>query len=120
LRDGYPAYFISKNKVELPPDANIDALLEKMKQHYSSQRITDSDGVRIDFDSERKWVHLRKSNTEPVIRIYAEALGEASAATLAKEVLHVIATTRNEPEAIQKRNIKTNHDTGRSSLYYGK
>jgi phosphomannomutase len=90
LRDSYPAYFMSKNKVELTPDANIDALMEKMKKHYSLQRITDSDGVRIDFDSERKWVHLRKSNTEPIIRIYAEATTETTATALAKEAMHVI------------------------------
>lgn len=88
LRDSYPVYFTSKNKVELTPDTNIDALLEKMKKRYSSQRITDSDGVRIDFDNERKWVHLRKSNTEPIIRIYAEAPNETLATALATEVIN--------------------------------
>ncbi|MDR3132424.1 MAG: phosphoglucosamine mutase [Prevotellaceae bacterium] len=87
LRDSYPAYFISKNKVEFMPDTPIDALLEKMKKQYSSQRITDIDGVRIDFDREKKWVHLRKSNTEPIIRIYAEAPGAAQADALAAEVM---------------------------------
>ena len=91
LRNRYPVYFTSKNKVELTPDTNVDALLEKMKQHYSSQRITDSDGIRIDFDNEKKWVHLRKSNTEPIIRIYAEAPDEALATTLATEAKKVIA-----------------------------
>ena len=91
LRDRYPVYFTSKNKVELTPDTHVDALLEKMKKQYASQRITDSDGVRIDFDSEKKWVHLRKSNTEPIIRIYAEAPDEAAATALAAEVMHGIA-----------------------------
>ncbi|MDR2802274.1 MAG: phosphoglucosamine mutase [Prevotellaceae bacterium] len=90
LRDSYPVYFTSKNKIELTPDTNMDALLEKMKKHYSSQRITDSDGVRIDFDNEKKWVHLRKSNTEPIIRIYAEAPNEAQATALATEVMGVM------------------------------
>jgi phosphomannomutase len=88
LRGSYPVYFTSKNKVELTPDANIDAILEKMKKRYSSQRITGSDGVRIDFDNEKKWVHLRKSNTEPIIRIYAEAPTEALATALAMEVMN--------------------------------
>jgi phosphomannomutase len=90
LRDSYPAYFTSKNKVELLPETNIDALLEKMKEHYSTQRITDIDGVRIDFDCEKQWVHLRKSNTEPIIRIYAEAPAEAQAAALANEVMRIL------------------------------
>jgi phosphomannomutase len=90
LRDSYPAYFTSKNKVELTPQTNIDALLEKMKKIYAAQRITDIDGVRIDFDDEKKWVHLRKSNTEPIIRIYAEAATAAQADTLAKEVMAAI------------------------------
>jgi phosphomannomutase len=90
LRDGYPAYFTSKNRVELTPDTDMDALLEKMKKQYSAQRITDVDGVRIDFDDERKWVHLRKSNTEPIIRIYAEAPDEAQARALAREVMNAM------------------------------
>jgi len=87
LRDSFPKYFTSKNKVSLTPETNIDALLQRMKKQYAAQRITDIDGVRIDFDSEKKWVHLRKSNTEPIIRIYAEAPTEAAAEALAKEVI---------------------------------
>ncbi len=90
LRDSYPKYFTSKNKVSLTPETNIDALLEKMKKWYAVQRITDVDGVRIDFDSDKKWVHLRKSNTEPIIRIYAEAPTEAAATALAKEVVEAV------------------------------
>jgi len=86
LRTEYPAYTISKNKIELSPEVNIEALLEKLKKAYSQHRITDIDGVRIDFDEDRRWVHLRKSNTEPIIRIYAEAATLAAAATLAEEI----------------------------------
>jgi phosphomannomutase len=87
LRDSYPAYFTSKNKIALTPQTNIDALLEKVKGMYPAQRLTDIDGVRIDFDAEKKWVHLRKSNTEPIVRIYAEAPSEQAAVALAKEVM---------------------------------
>jgi phosphomannomutase len=93
LRNSYPAYFTSKNKIALTPQTDIDALLHKMKHLYAAQRITDIDGVRIDFEQERKWVHLRKSNTEPVIRIYAEALTEPQATALANEIM---ASIQNE------------------------
>jgi phosphomannomutase len=86
LRAEYPAYIISKNKIELTPDVDIDALLENLKKAYSQHRITDIDGVRIDFDEDRRWVHLRKSNTEPIIRVYAEAASTAAADALAKEI----------------------------------
>jgi phosphomannomutase len=88
LRAQYPDYFVSKNKVTLTPGTDIDKILHRVKDKYSSYRISDIDGVRVDFDSEKKWVHLRKSNTEPVIRIYAEALSEAEASALAKEVMN--------------------------------
>ncbi len=87
LRASYPPYFISKNKVELTADINVDALLEQLKAAYRTQRITDIDGVRIDFDADRRWVHLRKSNTEPIIRIYAEAGTMEAADALAKEIV---------------------------------
>ncbi|MDR1680312.1 MAG: phosphoglucosamine mutase [Prevotellaceae bacterium] len=90
LRDSYPRYFTSKNKVELTLQTDLNALLEQMKTVYASRRITDIDGVRIDFDSEKKWVHLRKSNTEPIIRIYAEAPTEAQAEALAAEVVGLL------------------------------
>ncbi|MDR1169842.1 MAG: phosphoglucosamine mutase [Prevotellaceae bacterium] len=87
LKAQYPSYFISKNKITLTPDTDIDMILQKVKDKYSSHRISDIDGVRIDFDMEKKWVHLRKSNTEPVIRIYAEALSKKEASTLAKQIM---------------------------------
>lgn len=71
LRATYPPYFISKQKIELTPDINVDAILEKVKEKFAQYDITDIDGVKIDFPD--KWVHLRKSNTEPIIRIYSEA-----------------------------------------------
>ena len=92
LRNSYPNYFISKNKITLNDKTDIDALLSKMKELYKTQRVTDIDGVRIDFDEEKKWVHLRKSNTEPIIRIYAEAPTEVQANALAQEVMKVLNT----------------------------
>jgi phosphomannomutase len=85
LRASYPAYFISKNKIELTPDIDVDALLEAVKQRFSEQKINTADGVRIDFDKE--WVHLRKSNTEPIIRIYAESGSSEKASALANQMI---------------------------------
>jgi phosphomannomutase len=85
LRAGYPDYYISKNKIELTPEINIDELMEKVKAKYSKQPINTVDGVKIEFDSE--WVHLRRSNTEPIIRIYAESQSEATANHLAEKLI---------------------------------
>ena len=85
LRMKYPNYFISKNKIELTRDINVDKVLENVKKKYQKQPINTADGVRIEFD--REWVHLRKSNTEPIIRIYAESDLEAKADTLAKKLM---------------------------------
>ncbi|MDR0711372.1 MAG: phosphoglucosamine mutase [Prevotellaceae bacterium] len=87
LRAGYPPYFISKNKLTLTPDINVDAVLNAIKREYATERITDVDGVRVDFDAKKEWVHLRKSNTEPVIRIYAESATPKGADALAKLVM---------------------------------
>lgn len=89
LKAGYPPYSIAKNKIELTPDINVDAILEAMKKKYASEKITDIDGVKIDFDD--CWVHLRKSNTEPIIRIYAEASTMDKADALALDIKEVIA-----------------------------
>ena len=88
LRATYPSYFISKQKVQLTPEIDVDAILAKVKERFAGEEITDIDGVKIDFPE--KWVHLRKSNTEPIIRIYAEAhtMGEAEA--LGGELIRVI------------------------------
>ncbi|MDR3287624.1 MAG: phosphoglucosamine mutase [Prevotellaceae bacterium] len=90
LRATYPDYFMSKNKIELTPNINTDKIFEKIKQKYSAQRITDIDGVKIDFDKEKMWVLLRKSNTEPIIRIFSEANNAAAAAKLAKKIIEDI------------------------------
>ena len=85
LRAGYPQYFIAKKKIELTPTIDTGKLLETMKQRYAGEQVTDIDGVKIDFADE--WVHLRKSNTEPIIRIYCESRDEASANKLADRII---------------------------------
>lgn len=87
LRKTYPSYFISKNKIELTPQINVDEVLEKVKAKYASEKINTADGVKIDFETEKEWVHLRKSNTEPIIRIYAESQNEKKADALAKRII---------------------------------
>jgi phosphomannomutase len=95
LRKTYPKYHISKNKIELTPEINVDQILEKIKLKYSKQPISTIDGVRIEFDKE--WVHLRKSNTEPIIRIYSESETITTAENLANKIIQdikeVIATS---------------------------
>jgi phosphomannomutase len=88
LRSTYPQYVISKNKVELVPGTDVDAILQKLKEKYSKQPVNSIDGVRIEFDGD--WVHLRKSNTEPIIRIYAESSTEVTAGNLAKKIIQDI------------------------------
>lgn len=90
LKAGYPPYEIAKNKVELTPEIDVNAILEKMKERYAGEKITDIDGVKIDFAD--SWVHLRKSNTEPIIRIYAEAATMEKAEALAESVKNVMAS----------------------------
>lgn len=85
LKKSYPPYFISKNKITLSPEMNVDRILEGLKTKYAHAKITDIDGVKIDFA--QGWVHLRRSNTEPIIRIYSEARDEAAANRLAQEVI---------------------------------
>ena len=88
LRATYPSYFISKQKVQLTPEIDVDAILAKVKERFAGEEITDIDGVKIDFPE--KWVHLRKSNTEPIVRIYAEAHTMAEAEALGGELIRVI------------------------------
>lgn len=88
LKKRYPAYAIAKNKVQLTPDINVDAILEAIKEKYSCEKITDIDGVKIDFPD--AWVHLRKSNTEPIIRIYSEAHTMEDAQKLADDIIAVV------------------------------
>ena len=82
----YPKYHITKNRIDLSDKALIDKILDEMKKIYASEDINDIDGVKISFESRKEWVHLRKSNTEPIIRIYAEAATEDAAEKLAAEI----------------------------------
>ena len=88
LKAGYPRYAIAKNKIELTPDIDVDAILEAVKVKFADENITDIDGVKIDFP--QSWVHLRKSNTEPIIRIYSEASTMEEADRLAEDIKGVI------------------------------
>ncbi|MDD2594713.1 MAG: phosphoglucosamine mutase [Bacteroidales bacterium] len=90
LRATYPDYFVSKNRIDITDPSKVDQMLATVTMHYSKERITTIDGLRVDFDSEKKWFVLRKSNTEPIIRIYAEAPTEAAADSLAKEVINLV------------------------------
>ncbi|MGM0478994.1 MAG: phosphoglucosamine mutase [Bacteroidota bacterium] len=89
LRDSYPRYVISKNKIELTPGVDVDAILERISKQYSDKEIDLTDGVKIYFN-DSEWVHLRKSNTEPIIRIYAESKTENDAKALAKGIMEYI------------------------------
>jgi phosphomannomutase len=93
LRDSYPSYFMSKNKIQLTPQINVDAILIEMQEKYVDENITTIDGVKIDFAD--NWVHLRKSNTEPIIRIYTEAKSQEIADTLANKIIDEIKDIAN-------------------------
>lgn len=88
LKKTYPSYSIVKNRIDLTPEIDIDLLLNAVKEQFKSERITDIDGVKIDFED--GWVHLRKSNTEPIIRVYSEAPTSERAEELAKVVMDII------------------------------
>lgn len=88
IRKLYPEYFISKNKIELTPSVDVDGLLKIMKEKYADYEVNDIDGVKIDFPE--GWVHLRKSNTEPIIRIYSESSSPEKADAFAKEIIEEI------------------------------
>lgn len=88
LRASYPEYFMSKQKVQLTPELDVDAILETMASRYSKEEINTIDGVKVDFEDQ--WFHLRKSNTEPIIRIYTEAGSQEAADQLADEILEEI------------------------------
>ena len=85
IKAALPLYFMSKNKIELTPEINVDEVLEKIQTNYKNEKITTIDGVKIDF--ENAWVHLRKSNTEPIIRIYSEATTQIEADNLANTLV---------------------------------
>lgn len=88
LRAEYPAYFMSKNKIQLTPEINVDELLGRVEHYYADQQINGIDGVKIDFPTE--WVHLRKSNTEPIIRVYTESTSQEKADELAHKMISVV------------------------------
>lgn len=88
LRATLPDYYIAKNRIDLTPTTDIDAILAKVKQMYADQQVNDIDGVKIDFPD--KWVHLRKSNTEPIIRVYSEAATMEEADALGKQIMKVV------------------------------
>lgn len=88
LRREYPSYFMSKNKIELTPDIDVDEILRSVKEKHSKEEISTVDGVKIDFPE--NWVHLRKSNTEPIIRIYTEAKSQQEADDLAQKMIEEI------------------------------
>jgi len=85
LRGTYPSYFMGKKKIELTPDIDVDALLVKVQEEYKNEEISTVDGVKIDFPE--NWVHLRKSNTEPIIRIYTEAFSQEEADQLGDDMI---------------------------------
>lgn len=88
LRSSYPDYFISKNKIQLMPEMNVDAILDAIANKYKRQPVNREDGVKIEF--EKEWVHLRKSNTEPIIRIYSESDSENKAEAIARKMIEDI------------------------------
>ena len=90
LRSRYPDYHISKNRIELDDETDVDKILKEVENQYSDKEVISIDGVKIIFENE--WVHLRKSNTEPIIRIYAESSSPELADKLAQEVINKIQT----------------------------
>ena len=93
LRDSYPSYFMSKNKIELTPNLDVDVILKQMTEKYSHKNVNTIDGVKIDFETE--WVHMRKSNTEPIIRIYTESTSQQAADSLALKTIDDIQAIAN-------------------------
>jgi phosphomannomutase len=88
LRATYPPYFIAKNRIDLTPETDVDAILTKVKEMYKDEEVNDIDGVKIDFPD--KWVHLRKSNTEPIIRVYSEASTTEAADEIGQKIMDVV------------------------------
>ena len=94
LRKSLPDYYMAKNRIDLTPSTDIDAILTGVKARYAAYQVNDVDGVKIDFPD--KWVHLRKSNTEPIIRVYSEAATPEEADALGKEIMQVVSDMQNE------------------------
>ena len=85
LKATYPGYFMSKNKIQLTPSIDVDSLLKQMEEKYAHEQVNNIDGLKIDFNEE--WIHLRKSNTEPIIRIYTESKTAEQANALAEHFM---------------------------------
>jgi phosphomannomutase len=94
IRKSYPDYYMSKNKIELRPEWDVDEILERIKERYKKYRPVMEDGLKINFENE--WVHLRKSNTEPIIRIYTESTSQSMADNLAKKFVQDIGAVVKE------------------------
>lgn len=88
LRKSYPNYFMAKNRIDLTPETDISAVLDRIKEIYADEKVTDIDGVKIDFAD--KWVHLRASNTEPIIRVYSEAATQEEAEALGQKLMNIV------------------------------
>ena len=88
LRKTYPNYCMAKNRIDLTPETDISAILDRIKEMYADEKVTDIDGVKIDFAD--KWVHLRASNTEPIIRVYSEAATMEEAESLGRKLMDVV------------------------------
>lgn len=88
LRKSYPNYFMAKNRIDLTPETDISAVLDRIKEMYADEKVTDIDGVKIDFAD--KWVHLRASNTEPIIRVYSEAATQEEAEALGQKLMNIV------------------------------
>ena len=85
----YPKYVIAKNKIELADNALIDTILDKVREVFADEDVNTLDGVKVSFESRKEWVHLRRSNTEPIVRIYAEAATKEAADALARKVIDI-------------------------------
>jgi phosphomannomutase len=94
LKATFPGYHISKNKISLTPEVDVEEILQKVKEKYKNQPINTEDGVKIEFD--KSWVHLRRSNTEPIIRIYSEADSVITADNIAQKIMSDIKEIVNE------------------------
>lgn len=90
FRDSFPSYVISKNRIDLKPGMDVDAILARIREKYKNERMSTNDGIRIDFDTSREWVQLRKSNTEPIVRVYAESRDAESAERLGQRFVDEI------------------------------
>jgi phosphomannomutase len=93
MRASYPSYFMGKNKIQLEPGMDVDGILKSIAEKYQNEEVSSIDGIKIDFADE--WVHMRKSNTEPIIRIYTEGKTQAVADSLGERFINELAALAN-------------------------